>query len=176
MAYGTELVIGWGMNNFKLLEEQAGIIIPDSSNTNWWDNYQENIDTAINNGNVANINDKLKLAHIAAIKKVGFSITENSDMYILADTPLGERSFAQFRLEFFYDPEEGDEPENAILGIGLSSRYYPTFTDWTVPNGAVQPIQFDANTNKLIKIARKCIETELPFVKTATTMVVMRHY
>jgi len=90
------------------------------------------------------------------------------------ETPAGIRTMGPFRIERHFDPGEmGELPEDAILGVAITSRYYPTYADYKSECGAWngRPIPFD-----LMKIAKRNIVKHLPFFKEAKWHVLETHY
>lgn len=82
-----------------------------------------------------------------------FKLLEND--YVLCDTPMGERQFSKFALNFHMDSNDMDESvEEAILGVRLSSRYSPTFLDWK-NDGTLHPVVFDKELLADLELAKK---------------------
>jgi hypothetical protein len=124
------------------------------------------------------IADLLKEAHLECIATLGRVLGETEDdRHVIAETPLGEREFARFTVELFYDWSEMNErPEDTTFGIALSGRYFPTFLDWKDPSGTLWPVRLDQATLHQIAIARAAIEKRLPIFADAHLAVIERHY
>lgn len=62
-----------------------------------------------------------------------------SRLYHTYDTPWGRRTISPMGLCLSFDPDEiGDEPEDAVFGVGLSSRYLPGLLDMDDENGSLE--------------------------------------
>ena len=177
MAYGNEVVLGWGLADFPKVGEALGIKLPKSADPDEWEADEKT-------GDIVEIPEKhykrLAKAHRAALAGAGFTVQRIDDQYgryLLTDTPLGTRCFRPFMFELFYDISEMDDtPETSTFGVGLSARYFPTFLDWKDEHGTLYPVRFDTEMDALIRVARHHIEAEFPIFSTATIAVVERHY
>lgn len=109
----------------------------------------------------------------AGLKIAGQDPEEDDDSSrLLVKTPDGNRTMGSFTLELNYDPNEiGHEPEDATIGISLSSRYFPTFLDYKDPHGTLTVLDLD-----LLQIARNNIEAEFPIFKQANVLIVEKFY
>lgn len=127
------------------------------------------------------INNLLGGAHRKALTRMGFTNLRSNESswatLTIADTPLGEREFAPFQLELFFDPYEvGDTEEDAIIGIGISGRYFPVFADWKNRSGTLDTVVFDDELERVMAIAKEEIVTVLPVFADAVWIVKMKHY
>lgn len=157
MAYGHELFLGF--RGLKDIGEAATAL---------------DIKVFINEGEIEpedtykQINERLQKAWHDAIVDIGLEIiretTLNRHISFLIKTPVGEREMVPWSLELQYDPHEcGDEPEDAILGVSLISRYYPTYLDWREEHGGSGlVISLDANTLWAIERAKFHIKNVYP--------------
>lgn len=94
-----------------------------------------------------------------------------------ATTPLGEREFSSFEFLMYYDPHEmGDTPETAVLGVGLSGRYVPTFLDWRGAHGCIEHVKLDDHTMQMIAKAKEEICKVVPAASTFEVVFVECHY
>lgn len=168
MAYGIELILGFQQPKWHLL----GLPIPRKNHDleNWlvdreWDELFEPI------------NVKLKKAHLLALEDRGFIKTKGKPRstvlpYPIFRTPLGLRKLSPFMLEAFYDPNEmGDEIEDAIIGVAISSRYFPRFADWKEESGTLSPMVFDKELNGMMLLAKNRICAVVPALETAPWIV-----
>lgn len=113
---------------------------------------------------LATINDALEEAHKAVAARLGWTyVGQSANNYATYDTPFGRRETGCFSLCLVYDEDEiGDEPEDATIGVNLSSRYFPTLLDIESPHGALgSVIDFDALVPQ-IAICREEIVKRLP--------------
>jgi len=177
MAYGNEVVLGWGLSDYAAVAGALGLKLPCSADPDEWIPDEEF-------GDIVKIPkgyfDRLRTAHIAALADAGFAVVDvaHSSMgYVVADTPCGRREFQPFVFTLFYDVSEmGDTPETSTFGVGLSARYRPTFLDWKGKSGTLYPVRFDPEMLRMIQIARQHIEKAFPIFATAMITVVERHY
>lgn len=117
--------------------------------------------------------------HILSEKFGSYKLLEND--HILCNTPKGEREFSKFALEFHMDPNNMDESvKQAILGVGLSSRYRPRFLDWKSSRGMLWPVVFDKELLADIELAKKHLMPILrslsPEFEDACIIVKEMHY
>ena len=178
MAYGNEVVLGWGLNEYAHVGAVLGVKLPRSA---YPDEWKEDVETGEIVSIQAELDGRLDAAHLAALAGAGFTMSMASrpsiGRYTRAQTPCGTRSFRPFVFELFYDVGEMDDtPETSTFGVALSGRYFPTFLDWKDEHGTLYPVRFDAEMNRLIQIARHHIEAEFPIFSTASIIVVGRHY
>lgn len=157
MAYGIELILGFPFEKWG--------DIPKS-----FIKFEESV-CAI---------DLLHEAHKKACAEMGFKFigrwktNPDYDVYV---TPLGDRITAPFRLEKHLDESEMCETEKeAVIGISVSGRYFPTFLDWRDPHGTLYNIVFDDEMKKDMAIARKHIVEALPIMEKAVWIVKQKHY
>jgi hypothetical protein len=55
------------------------------------------------------------------------------------ETPWGKRSVIPIQLSYCYDPDEcGDDPEDAVYGVALSARYWPSLLDMHDQHGSLE--------------------------------------
>lgn len=118
-------------------------------------------------------------AHDRALREIGFEITGRNLRlnHTLAETPLGPREFSAFYLGLHFDPNEmGEGPEQAILSVGVTGRYWPTFADWRDTSGGLWPFAFDKDLRRAQRIARKHIIQAIPAFAKAIWIVKEMHY
>lgn len=164
MAVGIEIVLGWKLREFCNLFDVDFPIDPAVDYTAWED-WEKNIITLIDE-------DKLLSAQVEALNaNPKINVTNIQDV-IHANTTAGKREFSQMALQVYFDDDEMEEhfPDDVIVGISLSSRYYPVYLDWEDPCGGVWNFCFD-DAKPMIKIFRdKLVEIE-PIFKTAKVYV-----
>lgn len=164
MAYDNELILGFRYVDYKPV---CGVSA----------NLENNL--LVPEDRLEAINTALGKAHENALKRAGFTklSARPGRAYQAWQTPLGLREFAKFRLELFFDEGEMNETEDeAIVGVAVSGRYFPTFADWEDASGTLFPIVFDEKLNRLMSIAREEIESVLPEFNKAVWIVKLRHY
>src|SRR5581483_4453491 len=166
MAYGTELVLGWPFLQWdkltdvklpKYVAPRGMIALPWEPSVRGGpaDVDPEELDPD-GDTEARTVRDvfepvldafepQLRQAHHAALLELGFTPPADiNESYPRYETPAGEREFMPFRLEMFYDPGEmGDSAEDAVIGVAISGRYFPTFADWKDAHGCM-PMIFDA--------------------------------
>jgi hypothetical protein len=93
--------------------------------------------------------------------------------YEVWETPLGLREFSAFSLCLHLDEHECEEDpeEDGVLGVGLSSRYFPVFLDWADPSGALYTLKLDDEFKRLTDLAREKIAERLPAFAEAGLVV-----
>lgn len=183
MAYGNEVILGFGFPDFgSVLRREFRITLPSPQSNDWeeqvryWDcincDPEEEHDPAI-----LKLQEKLEAAHTKACLAMGFTLAaKQGSSYPAYVTPLGLREMSPWRLASFYDPIElGDNPTTALFGVAISGRYFPTFLDWRDPHGTMTSICCDPK-QKDWQIARKQIMAVLPWMKEAKFYVKELHY
>ncbi len=123
---------------------------------------------------LAKIDARLKTAHREALTKMGFRKIKNEKKgsHVFALTPDGQREFSPFSLEFYYQPiDMSDDLDTAIVGVSISSRYFPRFADWRDPHGTFTPMIFDTELKKVQQIAKWEIVKAAPFMSDAVWIV-----
>jgi hypothetical protein len=167
MAYGNVVLLGWRWPKAQKVLKELGVDLQECCGYK----FDEKTPDGFGGG--------LREAHIEALKEMGFTFVRPKQEYgyDVWLTPLGERQFASFCAEFVYDPDEmGDEPQDAVFGVSLSSRYFPTFLDWQDSHGGLEVIEFDQELLDQIEIARKHIMKVWPQFRDAGVLVKMLHY
>jgi hypothetical protein len=173
MAYGNELVFGFTYPKFKSFFGEFRKKKIDFNDLQDYDLAEEEI--------IEPIRKKLKPLLLEAWKKAAKDmewefIKEKND-YFIYKTPLGDREFSPFKLQFFFDPHEmGEEIEDSIIGVSISGRYFPKFVDWRDPNGTITNVPIGPNPPKEITVACNRIIEAVPCFKNADVIVTMRHY
>lgn len=163
MAYGTEIVLGIrGMDNInKLLKKVKQPLIDVDTYYEWQENHT--------------LPDLTK-AHEECLRTF-FGKVSTASYGIGCVTPSGVRSFSPFSLQLYFDPDEmGDEPENAVLGVGLSGRYFPSYLDWRSEHGCIEHVVMDEQTMDMIEKAKEEITKAFPPAKDFEVMYVECHY
>ena len=199
MAYGNELILGFPFAQWDKLTDVKlpnYVIQPASRLALPWEPEEgedpEELDPS-GDDSTGSVRDAfepvlgefdaaLRKAHHAALLELGFTPkkgkkkNDNRLDYPIFNTPEGEREFSPFDLELFYDPGEmGDNAEDAVIGVAISGRYFPTFADWKDAHGCV-PMIFDAEMQRIMEIAKRHITGVLPCLQEAPWMVLMIHY
>lgn len=121
-------------------------------------------DFEIDPDGATDIHRTLREAYEAIAARLGWTlIAVENDHYTIYDTPFGRRKTSPFSLRLQYDEDEiGDEPEDATLGVNLSSRYFPSVLDVKNAHGTIgSVIDFDALAPE-IAICREEIVKRLP--------------
>ena len=168
MATGTELFIGFlGKEKIDEVATSLGLQIKLGD-----DIKPEEI--------LNQINADLKGAWRDAITELGLEVIgeiPNRPLFIVRN-PIRDQEMLYWRLELNYDPYEmGDEPEHAILGVSLISRYSPVFLDWAKPHGGSGDIiTLDSRTMINIHVAWKHIEKVMPIFNKAEIHIKELHY
>ncbi len=196
MAYGTELILGFGYPKLIEVAEAIGIKITFDGD----DPPEEFMDEAAMDA----INTKLEKAWTKAIRDgLGLTVACGMEHYkrggtgrealfvsltgaaltpgTECDDPAILKSIRQaqpFNLGLYYDPDEcGDSKEDAVFGISLITRYYPCFLDLDKPHGGSgDVVKLDKATLAKIEIARAAIVTVLPQWDHAEIIVKELHY
>ena len=119
----------------------------------------------IGDKNLPELSEKTKESWLNAIAKKGWPVslrTIGSGYYII-DSEFGKRESSPWSFDIQFDPHEvGDRPEDATMGINLSSRYFPTFLDMHNMHGTLGSIiDFEA-LHKDIEIAKEEIIKLIP--------------
>lgn len=137
------------------------------------------------------LNQKLATAYDAAISDIGLTLIDPSRLTTnhprvgidphyayIQGTDGVIRQTCRWGLQLEYDPDEmGDTEDDAILGVSLISRYFPTFLDWMKDNGGSgDVIELTPLILSQIEIARKHLVGVLPFVKDAPIIIKELHY
>lgn len=92
--------------------------------------------------------------------------------YMVASTPVGERSFSPFGINNI-----ADEDAEGIIGISIISRYFPVWTDWRYPNGGShEPVIFNQETLDSAEQARIAIYKMFPEIAECPLAVCMNYY
>lgn len=166
MAYGVELVIGFNHEKWNLVRKMK-VKIPDLE-------LSDDRNLTIPKELYESISNAQRLA----FEDMGFEFLRNSNGgWMIYTTPLGQREFTPWNLELYYDPHElGEKPEDAVIGVAISGRYFPTFLDWKNPNGTIDNQVVGPEPPKEIQIAHKrLIEAHSCFEK-ADWLIKMNHY
>lgn len=172
MPSDVELVLGYGPEEWHKLSPlidqmliDDGCIEPGFD----WQKHYENLDDE-NNGFLLDLADadfdeikkkELKNAHGYACQDMGWTFKKKKNDHVVYDTQLGEREFSIWSLTYYYDPDEaGHWATDALIGVNLSSRYFPTFIDWKSEHGTGL-LKFSENQPEMV-IAKKHIIAAIP--------------
>lgn len=123
------------------------------------------------------INGGLAEAHEALLKSKGFArLARQSGLInqyraVAYSTPIGVRRFQPFELRCHLDSEAEDMFDDAVVGVAVCSRFYPTFVDWRSEFGSLVPIVFDAELQADLDAAKKAIAKVLPEFEKAFWIV-----
>ena len=177
MAYGMEVVLGWPRSSFKEIQKYSkdfGVEqIPVTEKQ--WNRLLEGEGAS----SIFHRHPDLETIHknvLDSVFPLSAPATAASNRHLVKDTPLGKREFATFVFEMFLDEEINDDPDQAVFGISLSGRYYPTFLDWKDPSGSLDVLILDEDSMQMVETARRYIVEKFPIFQTAKVCVVMRHY
>lgn len=202
MAFGIEIVLGFKYPQWNIIENGLGFKMPrpiegdphgfdlfekgyfdDFSELDALKEYWEHDDLDLDlNGILEPIFDRhapqLAQAWHAACLEMGWKfLNQESQNSYLYETPLGQRELIPFCFELFYDRSEfEDTPEQAILGIALSGRYFPTFLDWDDRHGGLYNYSIGPKLPKEMEIAIKHINKAFPFFEQADWIIKEQHY
>lgn len=112
----------------------------------------------------ARIEGALTEAYKAVAARLGWTfVREDDERYMIYDTPYGRRQTPGFLFGLEYDEDEVcDEPEDATLGIGLSSRYFPAVLDMESAHGTLRTASGLEEMMPVIAICREEIVKRLP--------------
>lgn len=119
------------------------------------------------------INVVLREAYQAIAARLGWTfIGTTDDDYMLYDTPYGRRETCGFSICLTYDPDEiGDDPQDATIGIDLSSRYRPTVLDIESAHGVMRSVIEFEDLQPRIAICREEIVKRLPAFAEAKVFI-----
>jgi len=106
----------------------------------------------------------LREAYQTVAARLGWTfIGTTNDDDMLYDTPYGRRQTGGFSICLTYDPDEiGDEPQDATIGIDLSSRYSPTVLDIENAHGGMRSVIEFEEIQPRIEVCREEIVKRLP--------------
>lgn len=177
MASGIAVILGWAPP-YDTIEKALGLRLPTT--TQDWARLRHNgIDDTIwadNKAQLNHLNQQLGEARNEVFLEMGFVYAPQPDGCPAFDTPLGKRSFSPLVLSLSWDPDEYHEPpEASTFGVRLSGHYSSIFLDWRDGRG-LSPVRLDADTQRMIDIARRAIIKRLPVFETAYINVVEKHY
>lgn len=172
MAYGNELVLGFRPPNWHIIEEALNFKMPENKDLFWHTRIH-------NNGFDPEVQAALLDAWKKACDDMGWKfIKEKNNHHFIFETPLGEREFSPWTLEFQYDPNEMGEVyrEHGVICVAISGRYFPTFLDWRDPHGTVWNLVVGPDIPKEMMVARKRIIEAVPCFEQAEWIVREKHY
>lgn len=204
MAYGNEIVLGFPYAKWPILEKELKLNIPRPrpGDPNGFEEYEEGFFADMSeidglreyweNLEAHEIIEKslepyqailLKAWHVSCAE-MGWKPVEKKkakksrkDDYPVYITPAGEREFSPWQLQFSYDPGEMCEtPDQAIIGVAISGRYFPTFLDWKDSSGGIWNFVFGPRPVQELEIARRNIIKALPVFENADWIVRENHY
>lgn len=174
MPYGNELFLGFSGDDIAPAVQALGLTLE-------WDGdpYLQPDDVR------AAIDEKLDAAYRQTLGMFDFfsevkredSVSRGVGYYIVT-TPLGKRTMSPWELELAYDPHEcGDEPQDAVFGVSLISRYFPTYLDWKEPHGGSgNTIYLDGINMLMIDQARAFIVHAMPNFSAARICIKTKFY
>ena len=110
------------------------------------------------------VNAVLREAYQAVAARLGWTFIGTTDNdYMIYDTPYGRRQTGGFSICLTYDPDEiGDEPQDATIGIDLSSRYSPAVLDIESAHGGMRSVIEFEELQPRIEACREEIVKRLP--------------
>lgn len=167
MPSGIELVLGW-----EYPEENPVMVFPTQEQINAEEGDLEFVNEMVADWNKKN-RDKLDAAQEEGFSELGFKkVNKKKSDYKFYETPNGVQEFCVLELEYYMDPYEmGEDAEMALLGISVSSRYFPNFVDW---NGFLWNIKLEENLER--RIIREQICKQFPEFQTASYYIKQRWY
>lgn len=192
MAYGNELHFGYpNAKSAWAFLDRVGLKLSDTSSkpfrpiNSYTDFMNMDEDPFFDFEIPKSMDDKLNLEWEGACRDAGWIVIDKTKIknlgpydadYTFLNTPYGVRKTGPWGLFLNYDPGEmGHTLADMALGVNLSSRYYPCFTDMSSEHGAVE-IHFDKDTLKLIEIAKARILKAVPEMTDAILYVRECHY
>jgi hypothetical protein len=200
MAYGNEIVLGFTYDKWPILEKELKLNIPRPrpGDPNGFEEYEEGFFEDLSeidglreyweNFDVHEIVEKLLTPHQAVLLKaweisceeMGWKLLEKAKKkksFLPYMTPAGEREFSPWQLEFGYDPYNMEEtPDQAIIGVAVSGRYFPTFLDWKDAHGGIWNFVFGPKPVQELEIARRNIIKAIPVFEAADWIIREKHY
>lgn len=170
MATGNEVVLGFHSSRRKEILD----ILAEKYNVAYIERTYNAAYTSgsfIDLDDTAKINKLLKLAWQDALRSANMVLQSDiSKQHARVLTPAGIRDMIPFCLELLHD--DGDH-ENAILGVAVSGRYFPTFIDYQDKHGTLINVPLNLD---LMAIAKESIITHIPEFKSAEWFVVQIFY
>lgn len=199
MAYGNEIVLGFLYEKWPIVEEGLGFSMPrprpgdqygfDEYEAGYFDEMSEiQALSTYWDGLSVPVEDVVAAAHDScktqlvkswrdACTGMGWQVKRSDKRYYKVSTSDGPRRMAAWGLKFYYDTSNlADTPELGVIGIGISSRYYPTFLDWENPHGTIYNQVVGPRMPQEMTIARACIVENLPCFDKADFIVREVHY
>jgi len=161
----VEIILGWSLKDYCRLFN-----FPYPKTTDY-DGYWKIIESP----QFRALDKALIQAHLNVLLKSGIikGKYKYKEDYLLAQTKKGIREFSTFHLGNYGDEGETNDtfPETYVIGVHLSSRYFPTYIDWEDPNGTISHFDYetmkpliDLAKQELIKVDKRFQEAHL-FVK-----------
>jgi hypothetical protein len=179
MAYGVEVVLGWPEREFAAVSALLGVKLPVTED-DWQDVRDHGCDDWMRLQDGFEVLDKsIKSAQIKMLAEEGYQYLgwEDDSLHLVYDTPWGRRDFQAMRLALYYDWREmGERPQDAVVGVSLSSRYRPMFLDAQDPHGTIYHFILDEPMQGRIALARRRLTQHVPAFDTSRLMVVQQHY
>lgn len=119
------------------------------------------------------IEDLLDEAYKAVASRMGWTfVGQGHGAHTVYDTPFGRRETSSFSLCLTYDNDEiGDRPEDATIGVNLSSRYFPTVLDIDDEHGGLGTVIDIGSLMPQIDICREEIVKRLPAFGEAKVLI-----
>ncbi len=179
MAEGNEMILVLPFPLFRSLAERVGVRWRDETTpTEFSDLVVDQVAERIGRGLIE--------AHLAIIRqrfgRVEQAVSEWGRVYIQAHTPQGPREFSPFGLALYGDEDEmGDVwPNDFVVGVKVSGRYFPTWLDWQDPHGGGQMAYTcfvdDPAMREMMAEAKAAISHVVPEFEGGVWVIKMIHY
>ena len=190
MAYGHEVVLGFaGEVESRRAAAEMGLVL--DSRLRWDDEDSDDeegdlsAEQVIANMAVAkDVDRRLLDAYRTILKSMGTLVpgfvhvgrTKGARSYEVVDTPLGRREMSPPCLSLYYEPGDGEPADDAVLGVGLSSRYFPRLMDWRSAHGSLDTIALDKAFFDLFHFTKDHIAAAVPAFASAVPIVKPVYY
>lgn len=173
MGYGTELIFALDRPTIHKYLQDGTAIPRDPAALEAFYEYDavESIDPAIQTL-LAAVHEQLVKQHIDPNAQFVTRSFGPPSLQVTHAKLTKPHVLTPFAIESF-----GDEEGPRTLGITLFSRYFPTWVDWREPHGGSgNPIILDAETLRMVELARNAIAPILPEIVDAPLAAVLVHY
>lgn len=162
MAYGFEVIIGFTNEKFKELEKNLNIEIDEEK---------------IEIHNAENLNKKLFEVQVKLIKSLRIDILSENRGSIVINTTEGERKLRHLKIKYhFADDGIGEGDEHKVVGVPISSAYYPSLIDWRYDYGGFQILSLNDGDFGLIKKIKNELIKLNPIFKESKVIIKTKHY
>jgi hypothetical protein len=185
MAYGNELILGFNSAKWPIAEKSLKFKMPKIAAADDVESADDDVFADIAAAaieSVAQVVDKkLFKAWKRACAAMGWKDLgtwgKPPVSGIKWQTPVGPREIIPWTFEFQLDQDEmGEKPSDAIIGVPVSGRYWPTFVDWRNQHGTVWNLVVGPKEPIEMGIARSYIIEAVPAFADADWIIRERHY